>query len=72
MQAHVKSERSLFNRADHPAAERRLKEVVALFATSAPKHTAWMEANLPQGFTIFALPLAQQLLPAHQHRGGNS
>jgi len=58
MQADVKSERSLFNRADHPAAERRLNEVVALFATSARKHSAWMEANLPQGFAVFALPLA--------------
>jgi transposase-like protein len=53
--------RSVFNCADRPAAERRLKEVVALYATSAPRLSAWMEANLPQGFAVFALPLAQQL-----------
>jgi transposase-like protein len=53
--------RSVFNCADRPSAERRLKEVVALYATSAPKLSAWMEANLPQGFAVFALPLAQQL-----------
>src|ERR1039458_5551048 len=53
--------RSVFNCADRPAAERRLKEVVALYATSAPKLSPWMEANLPQGFAVFALPPAQQL-----------
>jgi putative transposase len=53
--------RSVFNSADRPAAERRLKEVVALYATSAPKLSAWMETNLSQGFAVFALPPAQQL-----------
>jgi transposase-like protein len=53
--------RSVFNSADRSAAERRLKEVVALYATNAPKLSAWMEANLPQGFAVFALPPAQQL-----------
>jgi len=53
--------RSVFNCADRPAAERRLKEVVALYATSAPKLSAWMEANLPQGFAVFALPPVRQL-----------
>jgi transposase-like protein len=53
--------RSVFNCADRPAAERRLKEVVALYATSAPKLSAWLEANLPQGFAVFALAPAHQL-----------
>jgi transposase-like protein len=53
--------RSVFNSPDRPAAERRLKEVVALYATTAPKLSTWMEANLPQGFAIFALPSAHQL-----------
>ena len=53
--------RSVFNCADRPTAQRRLKQVVALYATSAPKLSAWMEANLPQGFAVFALPLAHQL-----------
>jgi putative transposase len=52
--------RSVFNCADRPAAERRLKEIVARYAINAPKLSAWMEANLPQGFTVFALPLAHQ------------
>lgn len=53
--------RSIFNCADRPAAEARLKEVVALYAQSAPKLAAWMEANLPQGFSVFTLPAAHQL-----------
>ncbi|HET7101959.1 MAG TPA: IS256 family transposase [Terriglobia bacterium] len=52
--------RSVFNCANRPAAEARLKEVVALYAQSAPKLAAWMETNLPQGFTVFALPAAHQ------------
>jgi putative transposase len=54
--------RSVFNCAERPAAEARLKEVVALYAQSAPRLSAWLEANLPQGFAVFALPVA------HQHR----
>ncbi len=52
--------RSVFNSPDRPAAERRLKEVVALYAQAAPKLSAWMETNLQQGFSVFALPLAHQ------------
>jgi transposase-like protein len=54
--------RSVFNSPDRAAAERRLKEVVARYAQSAPKLSAWMETNLPQGFCAFALP------PTHQRR----
>ena len=52
--------RSIFNCPDRPTAQQRLKEVVAAYSATAPKLAAWMEANLPQGFTIFALPLAHQ------------
>ena len=52
--------RSVFNSPDAPSAQRRLKEVVASYAQSAPKLAAWMEENLPQGLAIFALPPAQQ------------
>lgn len=53
--------RSVFNCADRPTAERRLKELVAFYASSAPKLSAWIETNLPEGFAVFALPLAHQL-----------
>ena len=46
--------------ASRPAAETRLKEIVAHYAKSTPKLSGWMEENLPQGLTVFALPLAHQ------------
>jgi putative transposase len=52
--------RSVFNSPDRPAAELRLKEIVAHYAPAAPKLSAWMESHLPQGFTVFALPRAHQ------------
>ena len=52
--------RGILNSPDRPAAELRLKEVVARYSASAPKLAAWMEANLPQGFTVFSLPVPHQ------------
>jgi len=52
--------RTIFNSPDRPSAEQRLKETVATYAPTAPKLAAWMEENLPQGFTVFALPAAHQ------------
>jgi len=54
--------RSVFLCSTLPAAQQRLREILALYAHSAPKLAAWLEENLPQGFTVFALP------PAHQAR----
>jgi transposase-like protein len=54
--------RSVFDCPSRPAAEKRLQEIVASYARSAPKLAAWMEENLPQGLAVFALP------PAHQKR----
>jgi transposase-like protein len=52
--------RSVFDSPSRSAAETRLKEIVAHYAKSTPKLSAWMEENLPQGLTVFALPLAHQ------------
>ena len=52
--------RSIFLSANRPAADQRLKEVVASHVKTAPKLAAWMEANLPQGLTVFTLPTAHQ------------
>ena len=38
----------------------RLKELVAAYSTSAPKLASWLEANLHEGFTVFAFPSAHQ------------
>jgi len=52
--------RSVFDSPSRPAAETRLKEVVAHYAKSTPKLSAWLEENLPQGLTVFDLPVAHQ------------
>lgn len=52
--------RSVFECSGRHAAEQRLKEIVSHYAKSAPKLAAWMEENLPQGLTVFALPAAHQ------------
>lgn len=53
--------RSIFNCPDLPSAQARLKQVVAIYAKSAPKLAVWMEASLPQGLTCFLLPQAHQV-----------
>jgi len=52
--------RVIFDSPDRFTAEQQLKQLVARHAQSAPKLAGWLEANLPQGFTVFALPLAHQ------------
>jgi len=52
--------RSVFECPSRPAAEQRLKEIVAHYTKSAPKLAAWMEENLPRGLTVFTLPVAHQ------------
>ena len=52
--------RSIFLSSDLPAAQRRLKEVVALYASSAPKLASWIEESIPQGLTVHAFPVDHQ------------
>ena len=52
--------RSVFDSPSRPAAEMRLKEIVTGYAQSAPKLVLWLEENLGQGLTVFALPVAHQ------------
>ena len=52
--------RSVFDSPNRPAAEARLKEIVAHYAAGAPKLAAWLEENLPQGLSVFALPVEHQ------------
>lgn len=58
--AAAESIRSIFLSPDHPTALRRLKEVVASYATSAPKLAAWIEDNIPQGLVVHSFPKAHQ------------
>ncbi len=52
--------RCVFECATRSAAEQRLKGIVTHLAKSAPQLAAWLEENLPQGFTVFLLPAAHQ------------
>jgi len=52
--------RGIFLSADLPAAQRRLKEVVALYAATAPKLASWIEENIPQGLVVHSFPIAHQ------------
>jgi transposase-like protein len=61
MRAEVASAiRSIFACPNLVTATACLKERVEFYAKSAPKLAAWMETNIPQGFSVFALPSAHQ------------
>jgi len=48
--------RDIFNSPERRQAEDRLKFYVAKYEKTAPKLSQWMEENLPEGLTVFALP----------------
>jgi len=48
--------RDLFNAPDAREAQRRLSGAVEKYRDKAPRLSEWMKANVPEGFTIFALP----------------
>ena len=57
MQAEVVADvRAVFDAPDRPEAERQLDLAVKKYRTSAPKLAEWLEANLAEGLTVFALP----------------
>ena len=48
--------RAIFNASSLEEAKRLLDAVVAKYAKDQPALSAWMEENLPEGFTVFSLP----------------
>jgi putative transposase len=52
--------RSIFNAADLPQAQQRLKTITEKYKESAPKLSAWLEANVPESLTVFTLPEAHR------------
>jgi putative transposase len=52
--------RAIFNAPDRAAAEALIRAAVERYAKSAPKLSAWIDANVSEGLTAFALP------PGHQ------
>ncbi len=52
--------RSVFNAPNRNEADRLLQMAVDKYASKAPKLSSWMEANVSEGLTVFALPKAHQ------------
>ena len=48
--------REIFNAASLPLAEALLTKMVSTYGKSAPELAAWLEKNVPESFTVFALP----------------
>jgi putative transposase len=58
MRAEVAADiRSMFNAPDRKTAEEFLQTAIQKYATSAPRLSAWLEADLAEGFTVFDFPL---------------
>ncbi len=62
---HRKSEvasdiRSIFNAPNLIEAQRLLQMAIEKYAKTEPKLAAWMEINIPEGFTVFARPEPQR------------
>ncbi len=48
--------RAVWNASDLPKAEAALAELVETYRDAAPKLAGWLEENVPEGLTVFALP----------------
>lgn len=48
--------RSIFNAPDREEADRRTRLIVTKYRDSAPRLAEWIEANVPEGLTVFSLP----------------
>ena len=53
--------RSIFNAPDRVEAERLLRQAVDAWRADAPKLADWAEANLQDGFTVFAFPAGHRV-----------
>jgi transposase-like protein len=54
--------RAIFNAPDRQEAESLLKRTVEKYQKTAPKLADWMEANLPEGLTVFSFPESHRRL----------
>jgi putative transposase len=56
----VGSIRAVFDAPDRPEAERLLEIAVTKYRTTAPGLAGWLEANIPEGLAVFALPASHR------------
>jgi putative transposase len=54
--------RAIFNAPDRQEADSLLKRTVEKYQKSAPQLAAWMEANLPEGLSVFSFPESHRRL----------
>jgi putative transposase len=54
--------RAIFNAPDRQEADNLLKRTVEKYHKTAPKLADWMEANLPEGLTVYAFPESHRRL----------
>jgi putative transposase len=52
--------RAIFDAPDRAEADRRLRLTVDKYLKSAPKLSAWLEANVPESLTVFQFPATHQ------------
>jgi len=52
--------RRVFNAEDRQEADRRLAEMIEAYRDTAPRLTAWLEDNVPEGLTVFAFDAAHR------------
>lgn len=58
MRAEVAADlRGVFNAPDRETAELWLTSAIQKYAKTAPRLSAWMEENIPEGLTVFAFPV---------------
>ncbi len=61
MRAEVAADlRMIFNAPDRVTAESYLRRTIDKYRRTAPKLAAWLESDLPEGFTVFSFPKAHQ------------
>ena len=48
--------RAIFNAPDKNEADRLLVKIVEKYSESAPRLSEWMEVNIPDSLTVFAIP----------------
>lgn len=53
--------RDVFNALDRQEADRRLAQCVTKYKKSAPRLSQWLEENIPEGLTVFALPASHRV-----------
>ena len=61
--------RGVFNAPNRAEADRLLELMVRKYQTVAPKLAAWLEENVPEGLTVFDVPVDKRWQTAFERAG---